>query len=1300
MAIRMGSTGDDSIVGTSSDDELTGDEGQDSLIGGLGNDSLAGDAGADSLQGGVGDDHLVDSAGEANWLDGGDGDDVLSLSYSDYTILGAAGTMSTVHGAAGDDTLQLRLDLTTLDARTVQALIDLGAQLLAGGSLPHLGLSWDGVEHLMLVDQEGVVITQFAPAAANAWVSLDEDQIASGQLPAGLDLESDAFTYALEAAPEHGSVTISASGAFVYTPQANYAGNDNFSYRIVDANAGRTHTMSVTVNPVDDAPVLRQHLSDRSAVVGVPVLFSLDELSFADSDSLTLDYSAHLSTGAALPSWLSFDPVTRTFSGTPGLAQVGLLQLRVTASGSAASASDDFLLGISSTPNPPPTSQDGQASVDEDGVLQGRLPAATDPDTEVVRYDWFTLPAHGALVVRPDGHFDYTPQANYFGPDSFIYEVMDGLGGSIRFNQLINVLPRDDVATGTVLIEMDDAGLRVGGELTVQIEAADIDGIQPDSHTFVWLRNGQAIPGAQAATYRPGLDDVGGVISVRVSFLDLLGHAESLLSAPTGALAAPAVISGGPGDDALGDSEATVGMVIHGLAGNDTLRGSAGFDQLDGGDGDDLILAGGGRDRIDAGSGDDVIALTGSMLVPGPNLSVVRGGAGDDWLVLELSPDCINLERAIELAALWAHPQTTGVLPALGLDVAGMEHLALLDEAGAALPNLAPWARNGLAQTNEDTPLIGHLPTGVDIEGQALRYRITQGPDSGRLTWLPDGNYTYAPAANWHGSAAFSYEVFDGLAWSNKASMTIQVLPIADAPVLVHALPDHSMATGSPFSINLPDDAFVDPDSLGLAQPLALSVSLSLSGGSPLPAWLQFDATSMTLTGSAAAGNAGTWQLEMTARNGHAGAASVFTLGVHATLNQAPVVATVAASVNEDQQLVGQLPIGTDADGDALVFAWYSNPSHGSLSLQGDGSFTYVPAPDYFGSDSFEYRVRDGRGGNGIAQVGITVLPVNDAPLPGVLLYGPAQIGGVLNLDLSQLSDADGLPEVMDIAWLRNGVVDLRDHAEGFVLEASDYGATIRVSVAYVDGAGGTELVFSAPTQAIGGSHRLVGTPASDTLVGSVAPDLILGLGGDDRLTGGALNDTLDGGAGIDSVVYDLSRADATLDLGGLAATVTSVAQGRDTLIGIERLQFSDSFVALDLTGHAGQAARLVGALFGASRMTDKALLGTELKALDDGLSFHDVVAAAMRTSLFKQLAGVTQGAVSHAQFVNLVYANVFGMAPSADALNLYVGLLANGSFTQVSLAVAACEHAQNAINVDLVGLASHGMEFVPPPGG
>jgi VCBS repeat-containing protein len=70
----------------------------------------------------------------------------------------------------------------------------------------------------------------------------------------------------------------------------------------------------------------------------------------------------------------------------------------------------------------------------------------------------------------------------------------------------------------------------------------------------------------------------------------------------------------------------------------------------------------------------------------------------------------------------------------------------------------------------------------------------------------------------------------------------------------------------------------------------------------------------------------------------------------------------------------------SDPDGDALSASVQVQPQHGTLSLAGNGGFTYSPATDYSGPDAFEYRIDDGMGGQDQATVTLTVHPVNDAP--------------------------------------------------------------------------------------------------------------------------------------------------------------------------------------------------------------------------------------------------------------------------------------------------------------------------------
>ena len=58
-----------------------------------------------------------------------------------------------------------------------------------------------------------------------------------------------------------------------------------------------------------------------------------------------------------------------------------------------------------------------------------------------------------------------------------------------------------------------------------------------------------------------------------------------------------------------------------------------------------------------------------------------------------------------------------------------------------------------------------------------------------------------------------------------------------------------------------------------------------------------------------------------------------------------------------------------------------TDPSHGSVTLNTDGSLSYTPADDYFGADSFTYTAADVYGASDSATVNITINAVNDAPV-------------------------------------------------------------------------------------------------------------------------------------------------------------------------------------------------------------------------------------------------------------------------------------------------------------------------------
>src|SRR6185369_515463 len=99
-------------------------------------------------------------------------------------------------------------------------------------------------------------------------------------------------------------------------------------------------------------------------------------------------------------------------------------------------------------------------------------------------------------------------------------------------------------------------------------------------------------------------------------------------------------------------------------------------------------------------------------------------------------------------------------------------------------------------------------------------------------------------------------------------------------------------------------------------------------------------------------------------------------------VNDAPVAVDDSYTTPEDTQLTviadGVLANDSDLDGDALSAILVSQPTHGVLTLNTNGGFTYLPATNYLGSDSFTYQANDGALNSGIATVTITITGVND----------------------------------------------------------------------------------------------------------------------------------------------------------------------------------------------------------------------------------------------------------------------------------------------------------------------------------
>src|SRR4051812_6445361 len=94
------------------------------------------------------------------------------------------------------------------------------------------------------------------------------------------------------------------------------------------------------------------------------------------------------------------------------------------------------------------------------------------------------------------------------------------------------------------------------------------------------------------------------------------------------------------------------------------------------------------------------------------------------------------------------------------------------------------------------------------------------------------------------------------------------------------------------------------------------------------------------------------------------------------SVNDAPVASGTSVTTAEDTAASGTLAAqGTDVEGDALSFSLVGGAAHGTGVVNADGTYTYTPAADYFGPDSFTYKVNDGSLDSNVATVSITAFP-------------------------------------------------------------------------------------------------------------------------------------------------------------------------------------------------------------------------------------------------------------------------------------------------------------------------------------
>lgn len=295
--------------------------------------------------------------------------------------------------------------------------------------------------------------------------------------------------------------------------------------------------------------------------------------------------------------------------------------------------------------------------------------------------------------------------------------------------------------------------------------------------------------------------------------------------------------------------------------------------------------------------------------------------------------------------------------------------------------NIAPVAVDDSYSTPEEqvltVPAPGVIENDYDDNDDALQASVITPPAIGALDLNVDGSFTYTPTLDYDDSVTFTYKIVDEYGGPDFAMVTISMEGTNDAPVAVN---DYAF-TFENVSISIPvleNDIDVDDDVLFVDE---------ITG--------PFHGTAVI---------SGTTEVYYDPDPGYIGQDSFYyvvsdgiltdTATIYITIdetNDPPVAQNDSYTTAEDTDLVvsapGVLSNDTDPEDLPLTAILVSDPSHGAVTLNSDGSFTYIPAANFNGSDSFTYKANDEYNDSNVATVNLTITPVNDSPTPADDVY-------------------------------------------------------------------------------------------------------------------------------------------------------------------------------------------------------------------------------------------------------------------------------------------------------------------------
>lgn len=677
------------------------------------------------------------------------------------------------------------------------------------------------------------------PSTSNAQLTTTEDHSVSGTVVAQ-DPEGNALTYTIQGGVAYGSLLLNTvTGAYTYTPNANYNGTDSFTLRVYDTKGAYADSVvNVAITPVNDAP--------NVPPITLPAIEEDGSLTFTaaqllagakdvDGDSLSVvDLQLTSGNGALTAN------TDGSWTFTPAANWNGNVSFNFGVNDGTVTVANSASLAVAAV-NDVPTTADAQLQTDENTSVSGQV-SALDIEGDPLTYTIQSGVAHGSLLLNTvSGAYTYTPNNGYSGADSFTLRVYDTQGGyadsvvSVEVtpvNEAPDVLPitlpsinEDGILTFSATELLAGAQDGDGDTLSVvDLQLASGDGALTDNGNGTW-------------TFTPSANwngSVGFSYGVSDGTVTVANSASLTVNAVNDAPVAVVDAFTTPEDvplrislsDLLANDTDTDGDPVWVVSAGNPQHGSLSFidgklvftpdPEFSGTASFDYSITD-GHGAVDSAT---AYVIVNPVNDPTQTQADIAQGAEDGAAVSgNVLNNDVDVDDILSVATFSVAGQTytagaTVALPGVGsltLEANGAYRFTAEPNWNGTVPtvtyttntgasstlditidpvNDAPVANADSFVTQEDVPLTLSLSdlTGndTDVDGDTLSVVLVSAPQHGTLGFA-NGALTFTPDANYSGPASFSYTVSDGKGGQTQGTASITVGAVADAPTLEQA---------------------------------------------------------------------------------------------------------------------------------------------------------------------------------------------------------------------------------------------------------------------------------------------------------------------------------------------------------------------------------------------------------------------------------------------------------------------------------------------------------------------------------